>query len=55
MTNQEVLDFVDALHQIVANREAWSADYNYNNKTNEFQHKDQVKGIKPEIKSWFEI
>ncbi|MFA6403419.1 MAG: aminotransferase class V-fold PLP-dependent enzyme [Salinivirgaceae bacterium] len=55
MTNQEVHDFVDALHQIVANRETWSADYIYNNKTNEFQHKGQVKGVNPEVKSWFEL
>jgi len=55
MTNQEVYDFVDAMQQIVTNIEVWSKDYVYNCKTNEYQHKDQHKGINPEVKNWFEL
>ncbi|MCK9205647.1 MAG: aminotransferase class V-fold PLP-dependent enzyme [Salinivirgaceae bacterium] len=55
MTNQEVYDFVDAMQQIVTNIETWGKDYVYNCKTNEYQHKDQHKGINPEVKNWFEL
>lgn len=55
MTNQEVFDFVDALEQIILNLESWSADYEYNNKTNEYYHKSQLRGIHPQVKAWFEI
>ncbi|MGE4288799.1 MAG: aminotransferase class V-fold PLP-dependent enzyme [Salinivirgaceae bacterium] len=55
MTDQEVFDFVAALEQIIANLESWSADYEYNNKTNEYYHKSQLRGIHPQVKDWFRI
>jgi selenocysteine lyase/cysteine desulfurase len=55
MTDQEVFDFVDALEQIITNLESWSADYEYNNKTNEYYHKSQIRGIHPQVKAWFHI
>lgn len=55
MTNQEVYDFVDGLTQIVENLEEWSKEYIYNNKTNEYYHKSQEKGILPQVKEWFAI
>ncbi|PKP07996.1 MAG: selenocysteine lyase [Bacteroidetes bacterium HGW-Bacteroidetes-4] len=55
MTDKEVFDFVDALEQIIANLESWSADYEYNNKTNEYYHKSQIRGIHPQVKAWFHI
>lgn len=55
MTNNEVFDFVDALDQIITHQESWSADYEYNNKTNEYYHKSQPRGILPQVKVWFEL
>lgn len=40
MKNEEVDYFVDALKQIVNNVDEWKKDYNYDNHTNEFIHKD---------------
>ncbi|PID59006.1 MAG: selenocysteine lyase [Ignavibacteriae bacterium] len=52
MTNKE-LDFVlDALEEIIKNIDAWSEDYNYDVKTNEFYHKEEIS-LKSIIEGWF--
>jgi len=55
MANKEVYDFVDALKQIITNKEKWEQDYNYDNKKNEFFHKDFPSRTTPEIKDWFKL
>jgi selenocysteine lyase/cysteine desulfurase len=53
MTNQEVFDFVAAIKQIIENQTEWEQDYIYNNKINEFFHKDNPTGILQVVKDWF--
>jgi len=53
MTDQEVVDFVEALKQIVKNLKEWTIDYQYDNHTNEYYFRDSVRGIRQEIKDWF--
>jgi len=55
MTNQEVFDFVDAIKQIIENQTEWEKDYIYNNKNNEFFHKNAQIGTPQEIKDWFNM
>lgn len=54
-TNAEVYEFVDAIKQIVENKEEWEKDYIYDNKKNEFFHKDFPSTLNPEITDWFNI
>jgi len=55
MTNQEVYDFIDAIKQIIANKDAWEKDYIYDKKKNEYFHKDFPSETTDEIKSWFKL
>lgn len=55
MTDQEVSDFVSAIEQIIENQEEWEKDYIYNNKKNEFFHKDRPCEIPEEVKNWFNL
>ncbi len=53
MTDKEVLEFTDAIKQIIANKTEWEKDYIYDNKKNEFFHKDRPSDTPQEIKDWF--
>ncbi len=55
MKDEEVYYFIDSLNQIIENITVWSNDYSRDCKTNEYVHKTHVKGVKPEVKEWFEI
>ncbi len=52
-TDQEVRDFTDALKQIVSNLNTWRNDYIYDNKINEFFHRNEERGTKKIIIDWF--
>ncbi len=56
MTDTELDTVIDAVNQIVKNKNAWSTDYSYNPLTNEFYHKNEAQLNKDKlIKQWFEI
>ena len=55
MTDKEVFEFIDALKQIIANKDEWEKDYIYNNKKNEFFHKEHPEGTFKTVKEWFKI
>ena len=54
-TDGEVVFFTDALKSVIENIDKWEKDYRYNNKTNEYIHKDYKGEIMNEIKGWFEL
>lgn len=53
--NEEVKYFVEALNLITQNSEEWKTEYLYNNKTNEFVHKDYRGEIMDEVRDWFDL
>ena len=55
MTGEELGTVIRALREIRENGSAWSADYTYNRRTNEFRHRDDTgQGIE-RVKSWFNL
>ncbi len=55
MTDQELETVIKAIGEIKENGAAWSVDYNYNRRTNEFTHKDDTgKGLE-RVRSWFNL
>ena len=42
MSDKELKYILDALGQLVENKDKWGEDYSYNNKTNEFKHKNSI-------------
>jgi hypothetical protein len=55
MTGEELGTVIRALREINENGAVWSADYNYNRRTNEFRHRDDTgQGIE-RVKSWFNL
>ena len=55
MTNEELYKVTDAIRQIQAHHKEWANDYGYNNRTNEFVHKDEIKDKTELVKNWFVI
>jgi selenocysteine lyase/cysteine desulfurase len=55
MTGYEMAKVMDALEQIQAHGKAWAADYIYNNRTNEFRHKNEEEDKTGRIRSWFNL
>lgn len=53
--DEEVHYFIEALRSILLNIDEWEKDYLYNNKTNEFVHKNYRGEIMGDIKEWFEF
>ncbi|RXJ04300.1 aminotransferase class V-fold PLP-dependent enzyme [Anaerobacillus alkaliphilus] len=51
MTNAELLYIINAIKQIVENKDVWSQDYLYNAKNNEYYHKTFNGGL--DVKEWF--
>ena len=55
MTDEELETVIRALGGIREHGAAWSADYTYNRRTNEFTHKDDTgKGLE-RVRSWFNL
>jgi selenocysteine lyase/cysteine desulfurase len=55
MTDKELDFIVLAINEIITNHEEWGEDYNYDNTTNEFTHKDFDPKIHDKIENWFEL
>lgn len=55
MTNSELDQFADALHQIVEHIDIWKKDYIYDKHTNEFRHKDEPEDKTVIVKDWFNL
>ena len=55
MTDAELDYFIEALHTIVANAEAWSADYIYDVHTNEYRHRTHPDTTPDVVRSWFSL
>ncbi len=53
MTNNELIFIMDALEEIVGNKDKLSADYLYDKNSNEFYHKTFRPVIDEEINRWF--
>ncbi|MEZ4853982.1 aminotransferase class V-fold PLP-dependent enzyme [Flavobacterium sp.] len=56
-TSSEEIEYVcNAIIDMAKNHEEWKKDYIYNNKTNEFTHKNiQENPIKEKVNSWFSV
>jgi selenocysteine lyase/cysteine desulfurase len=54
MTDEEVLFFMHALKEIVANHREWKKDYIYNPKKNEFEHRSQAVN-NDWVGEWFKL
>ncbi len=52
MTNNELIFVIDAIKEIVKNKEEWSKEYIYDVSTNEFYHKN-YKGLDKIVTEWF--
>lgn len=55
MTNQEVLDFTEAIRFIIDNMEKLVDDYEYINRKNEFKHKTQEPDALSVVQNWFKL
>ncbi|MFZ2287773.1 MAG: aminotransferase class V-fold PLP-dependent enzyme [Bacteroidales bacterium] len=55
MTGEELETVIRALREIRENGSAWSADYTYNRRTNEFRHRDDNGQGMERVKSWFNL
>jgi selenocysteine lyase/cysteine desulfurase len=55
MTNDELLFIINAIGEIVKNNQEWSRDYQYNNHTNEFYHRNWNGNQHSAYSSWFEL
>jgi len=53
-TNAEIEIVCNSILELVENHKEWGKDYIYNNKTNEFTHKNAQFQEKDIVKSWFE-
>jgi selenocysteine lyase/cysteine desulfurase len=53
MNDEELEIVLSAIEDSIKNIKSWSADYNYSQKTNEYNHKDVKDYEGSEIKSWF--
>ena len=55
MTDEELEAVIKALGEIKENGAAWSADYVYNRRTNEFTHIDDTGKGMERVRSWFNL
>ena len=54
MTNEEAHTIMDAIEQLAANHKEWALEYAYDNRTNEFVHKEEQFAEMPFINEWFD-
>jgi hypothetical protein len=52
MTNEEALFCVRSIRQVVENIDEWKRDYIYNEKKNEFFHKNELPTVHTIAKDW---
>lgn len=55
MTNDELNLIMDALEGISKHHQEWSRDYVYNNRTNEFRHREEPDDKTALVRSWFKL
>jgi selenocysteine lyase/cysteine desulfurase len=54
-TSEEIQMVCESIKALAQNHKEWSADYEYNFKTNEFVHKQALHGEKAMVKNWFKV
>lgn len=55
MTDKELETIATAIAEIQQNHEEWAEDYVYNNRLNEFRHKDEPEDKTSLVTAWFEM
>jgi hypothetical protein len=55
MTNEELFFITDGIRQVQKNHSVWGEEYTYNNKTNEFRHKNEPEDKTELISRWFNL
>jgi len=55
MTNEELLFIIEAIGETVSNVRDWGKEYEYNPKTNEFEHKTFKDPTSQMLTNWFEV
>ncbi len=55
MTDAELLEITNGLAEISRHHSAWGVDYVYNNRNNEFRHKDEPCDKTELVKNWFSL
>ena len=45
----------ESIKALAAHHQEWGVDYDYNFKTNEFEHKNALHGEKAMVKNWFKV
>ncbi|MDR3610542.1 MAG: aminotransferase class V-fold PLP-dependent enzyme [Ignavibacteriaceae bacterium] len=55
MTNEELEYILTAIEEIIINAKAWSEDYSYSSKTNEYYHKAKESSDLTDTESWFDL
>jgi selenocysteine lyase/cysteine desulfurase len=55
MTNEELMEIMNAIKQIAANISEWQKDYSYDKHTNEFHHIDYPEEFNADYSSWFSL
>ena len=53
MTNEEVYFIIDALRDLASNHKEWASDYHYDNRKNEFYHKQVHCSGHALVDKWF--
>ena len=54
-TNEEIVYVCESIKTLAKEFKTWAQDYTYNNRTNEFTHKDYKPTNSERIKDWFSI
>ncbi|MNG37165.1 hypothetical protein D3C84_1244260 [compost metagenome] len=52
-TDEEITYVCDSIKDLAKNHETWALDYSYNNKTNEFVHKNATSFEDELVAGWF--
>nr|NQU89258.1 aminotransferase class V-fold PLP-dependent enzyme [Bacteroidota bacterium] len=55
MTDDELYFAIDAIEKVQQNHKSWAVNYIYNNKTNEFRHKNEPEDRSFQIRDWFKL
>lgn len=55
MTDEELLTVTRGIREVQKNHKEWAKDYVYNNKINEFRHKDEPEDKTKNILAWFKL
>jgi len=55
MTDEELDFIIDAVRQISTHYNNWAVDYTYDQRTNEFQHINEITTCNERIRKWFSL